>query len=656
MNRPWHSGRTLIDPRSTVETFALACLVAGGCFAAARVGGEFVLRPLTVWPLWPGCAFLAATLLMSARRIWPMLLTAGLAGFVIYDLPSGLPVRAIALLLISDAIEVLVVAFGVRYFLGDVTRLDSVASLAKYCLFALILGPLSAAFLGATALGGTYWVAWRISLLTEALALLTITPAILCWVNVLLEWPRSRRPARYIEVGALLVGLVVLGYFSLVGPSGSSSPAVLYGLVPFLLWSALRFGIIGTSSSMIIVAFLSMWGVVHERGPFTGRAELEDVWSLQLFLLLAATSFMVLAAVAEDRRQAVRKLQESEKRFRLAANTAPVLIWMSDTDARCDYFNKSWLNFTGRSIEEELGNGWTDGVHPDDVQECVNIYMRSFERRSKFKMEYRLRRHDGVYRWIVDIGVPRFNEDGSFAGYIGVGIDITERKAAEEVLSGVSRRLIQAQEQERRRIARDLHDDIAQRLALYAIQLEELRNACPESMLELSSHMGDLQKQIVELSMSVQAMSHELHSSKLEYLGLATTMKSFCIEFAELKKVQIYFQSHNVPSPLTPEIALSLFRVLQESLHNASKHSGAKEFYVHLWGTSAALHLKVKDLGVGFDLADASKSAGLGLTSMRERLRLLNGDLLIDSKPNIGTTIHARVPLTAIADSALAAG
>lgn len=141
-----------------------------------------------------------------------------------------------------------------------------------------------------------------------------------------------------------------------------------------------------------------------------------------------------------QRKQAENAVRESEERFRLVANTAPVLIWMAGTDKLCTYFNQSWLEFTGRPLEAELGNGWAEGVHPDDLNACLDTYEQAFDRRESFRIQYRLRQHDGEYRWVLDIGVPRFNSDGSFAGYIGSCIDITDRKRAEEALASVSRR------------------------------------------------------------------------------------------------------------------------------------------------------------------------------------------------------------------------
>jgi PAS domain S-box-containing protein len=159
-------------------------------------------------------------------------------------------------------------------------------------------------------------------------------------------------------------------------------------------------------------------------------------------------------------------LRESEQRFRLVADTAPVLIWMSGPDKKFTFLNDGWLKFTGRSIDSELGDGWAEGVHAEDLQRCLDTYTQAFDLRKGFSMEYRLRRHDEEYRWVLDIGAPRFDQERSFAGYIGSCVDITDRKLAETALANVNHRMIEAQEQERTRIARELHDDIGQRLAI----------------------------------------------------------------------------------------------------------------------------------------------------------------------------------------------
>jgi PAS domain S-box-containing protein/diguanylate cyclase (GGDEF)-like protein len=144
----------------------------------------------------------------------------------------------------------------------------------------------------------------------------------------------------------------------------------------------------------------------------------------------------VLSMVAEvtDRVRAIEQLRESEERFRTMADSAPMLLWLSDSDGLCTFFNQTWLKFTGRTLEQEIGNGWAEGVHPEDVRCCLQTYMSAFQARESFQMEYRLRRADGEYRWILDAGTPRFTPGGSFVGYIGCAIDITDRKRASEAV------------------------------------------------------------------------------------------------------------------------------------------------------------------------------------------------------------------------------
>jgi len=340
-----------------------------------------------------------------------------------------------------------------------------------------------------------------------------------------------------------------------------------------------------------------------------------------------------------ERKWAEEALHESEERFRLVANTAPVMIWMSGPDKKPSYFNQLWLDFTGLSATD-LQNGLAGIVHPEDYKECHEIYCRGFDQRQPFRKECRLRRHDGQYRWMLDIGVPRFHKDGSFAGYIGSCIDVTDHKLVEEALSGMTRKLVEAQEQERARIARELHDDINQRLALLAIELEQLQ----DSPSEMSCRVQELRNQTIEISNGLQALSHDLHSSQLEYLGVVAGMKGWCEEFGERQRMQIHCKQ-DLRSTLPPEVGICLFRVLQESLHNAAKHSGVKRIEVELKEDSNDIHLIVSDSGRGFDVEAVKQGKGLGLTSMRERVRLVNGTIAIESRPMGGTTIHVRVPL-----------
>ena len=211
-NRNNPSSPAPIHPDSAAHVVILVCFVVTLSYLAARLGGALVLRPNMIWPLWPGCAFLVAVLLLAPRKIWPAVLVAGLAGFALYDVQEALPIHAMGLLLVADSIEVLVAALGVSYVFGGVPRLNSVKSLAKYAVFAVILAPASVASAAASALEGDSW--W-VGFFTESLALLTLTPAILSWVDIALS--RGKKPkAHYLEATSMFVGLATLAYFTFV--------------------------------------------------------------------------------------------------------------------------------------------------------------------------------------------------------------------------------------------------------------------------------------------------------------------------------------------------------------------------------------------------------------------------------------------------------
>jgi PAS domain S-box-containing protein len=365
---------------------------------------------------------------------------------------------------------------------------------------------------------------------------------------------------------------------------------------------------------------------------------------------------VVVATIIDitERKLAEDSLRESEARFRLMADAAPVLVWMSGHDKRCTYFNTPWLEFTGWPIEQQLGDGWSEGVHPDDLMRCLDVYTSHFDARQPFEMEYRLRRHDGEYRWVMDRGVPRFSSDKTFAGYIGACIDVTDRKRAEEELLSSYRRqrdlagqLLTAQESERRRIARELHDDLSQRLALLAVEIELLAQRPPPSAEQTRQRLAQFAARVKELSTSVHDLSHQLHPSKLEQLGLVAAVRSLCKELTDGGRLPIEFTHKDVPDRIPEDAALCVYRIVQEALSNVIKHSGARHAGVDLSSIDGTVVLRIVDDGTGFDPGKVHALRGLGLVNMRERLHLVNGEIAIDSKPSGGTRIRVSVPVNA---------
>jgi PAS domain S-box-containing protein len=638
-----------LDSRSTL---LVVCATIALSYLAPSAVRLLVSNPETIWPLWPGCAILVAGLLLIRTVLWPVLICACFVAFAAADLQAGMSLSAVIWFVPGNSIEVLIAAIGLRYSFEGVPRLNSVKALARYSLFAIVLAPLAGAFFSAH-LNPQYWTGWKIVFLSEVLAFLTVTPALLNWVTegrVLMRRPRADR----IEGGLLFAGLVVTSYVVFTLPANSRSPALFYALVPFLLWSALRFGSLGVSTSLIAVTTLSIWSAANGLGPFSSLVPLNNPIPLQMFLVFVSIPFMVLAALSEEHEQAAHAVRESEQRFRLVANTAPVMIWMAGTDRLCTYVNQPWLKFTGRAFEEELGTGWSQSVHIADLERCLETYAQAFDQRQSFAMEYRVRRSDGEYRWVLDTGVPRFNRDGKFAGYIGSCLDITDRKLAEEALGSVGRRLIEAQEEERAWIGRELHDDIVQRIALVAIELERCDSQAADALVH--DRIRQACQQLSDLGQDVQALSHRLHSSKLECLGLVTAARSFCRELSERRNIRIEFKHSDIPPAVPKEVSLCLFRVLQEALQNAVRHSGAQNFAVEMRATQDRIRLVVSDSGSGFDWRHAMNGRGLGLISMRERLRLVNGELSIQSELGRGTTIVALVHQEQESHSAAIAG
>jgi PAS domain S-box-containing protein len=328
-------------------------------------------------------------------------------------------------------------------------------------------------------------------------------------------------------------------------------------------------------------------------------------------------------------------LRSREELLKVFVKNVPAAVAMLDRDMRYLQVSDRWRTDYLPGRREILSRSHYE-IFPDMPERWKEVHRRALQGETLRADEDCWNGQDGTHwaRWEVR---PWKTPEGTVGGILIFAEDITRRKQMEESLSDLSRKLIESQEQERARIGRELHDDINQRLAMLSIELDQLQE-------EVQSRVQELRKQTIELSNDVQALSHDLHSSKLEYLGIVAGIRSWCKEFGERLRVEIDFSS-DVSSVLPLQVGLSLFRVLQEALNNAIKHSGVKRIEVELREGSGEIHLLITDLGRGFDVEAASQGKGLGLTSMRERVRLINGTISIESRPMGGTTIHVRVPL-----------
>jgi len=347
-------------------------------------------------------------------------------------------------------------------------------------------------------------------------------------------------------------------------------------------------------------------------------------------------------------KQAEQALHAREELLQIFVKHVPAAVAMLDRDMRYLQVSDRWCTDYSHGRTQILGRSHYE-IFPDMPDRWKEVHRRGLQGETLRADEDRWDGQDGP-RWARWEVRPWHTPEGIVGGILIFAEDITRRKQMEEALLEIPRGLIEAQEQERTRIGRELHDDIGQRLAMIAIELQQLHE---NSLIlpDVRSRLDELQKRTSEIATDTQSLSHELHSAKLEYLGIARAMRGFCQEFGEQQNVEIDFQSNDLPSPVSPDTSLCLFRVLQEALHNSAKHSGVRQLEVRLWGTSDEIHLTVADSGAGFDREAAKESRGIGLVSMEERLKLLKGTLSIESQLRRGTTIHARVPFSLNSDS-----
>jgi PAS domain S-box-containing protein len=363
-----------------------------------------------------------------------------------------------------------------------------------------------------------------------------------------------------------------------------------------------------------------------------------------LLLLVQSVAIVGLLWQRARRRKTEVALRRSEEKFSKSFHHSPLAVSLATTnDDRYLEVNHTFEQLTAWGRDEVVGRSPLDINLWVDPDRRFTFLKNDGTHGNVRDPEVRIRRKDGQIRTML--GSTDIIEVEGESCALSVFADITERKEAEEALSCMSRRLIAAQEQERTRIARELHDDINQRIAMLSVEFDRLEQSEPASAPERRSRVKELQKRLLELGTEIQAISHRLHSSKLEYLGLVVACGSFCREVAERQKVTVDFAATDVPREVPQDVSLCLFRVLQESLNNAIKYSGVQHFEVRIQGSLGEIQLTVHDDGAGFDAESAMSSQGLGLISMRERVSLVNGTMSIISKPGGGTEVSVRVPL-----------
>lgn len=625
-------------------------------FIAGKLGQATAnIRSGNIGPVWPAFGIALAAILLRGYRVWPAV---AVGAFLVAFL-SPVPLATA----LGQALGATFAALTGAFLLRKLARFRPTLSRLSDSLALVALGGLGSALVSASIGVATLYLtrehsyegigeAWLIYWLGDATGVLLVTPVALTLFE--LRTLRNRRRITEFLVLLLLLGAVSLTIFGLPSSQQVKLDFLAFAVLPFVMWAAIRFGVGTTALSILAVATIATIETALGSGPFASGTPFWNAVLLDVFFAVMSVSGLTFAAVIAERHDAelqreemVRRRAALEARLRLGTivESSNDAIISEGLDEIIESWNTAAEDMFGYSEAEAIGQPFKMLI-PPELEEEERTMMRRLAEGERVTNLETIRVTKNGRKIDVSITIsPIRDANGTITGASKIIRDITQRKQAEQALSRMNRRLIEAQEKERTRIARELHDDIAQRLALLAAGLEQVHYELPESEPELHTRIDGVRTQAMQLTSDVQTLSHGLHSSKLEYLGIVVAASGFCKELSGRQKVEIDFRSSNVPSPLSAEISLCLYRVLQESLHNAVKYSGVRRFEVRLWGATEEIHLTVSDLGIGFDGADVVKGAGLGLTSMQERIKMVSGQIAIDSQPGRGTTIHAWVPL-----------
>ena len=399
---------------------------------------------------------------------------------------------------------------------------------------------------------------------------------------------------------------------------------------------------------------LRRWGIQRADLPADSTISFREptLWEQYRWYILAAAGFSGLQAILIvglllnrlRLRRAHDRLRTSEEGMSLAAIAAKLRFWVWDIPrdevraSESDWSSGNW--YSAHPVHFDL---FIDIVHPDDRESLRGAVRRALEGDGQYETEYRVMLPDSTVRWIASRGRIEFDQNGKPRQLRAISIDITERRRAEDEARELNGRLITAHEDERARLAHALHDDVTQRLALLAIDAGQKEKRLGDTIA--GQAMRSIRHDLVQLSEDVHALSYALHPAILEDLGLIEALKAECARFREVEGIPMRFSATNDIDEPTGLVSLCLYRVAQEALRNVARHSIASSVEVELRAVGGGLELAVQDNGVGFDPTRKQSRPSLGLAGMRQRLSLVDGELLIDSAPGGGTSIVARAPL-----------
>jgi PAS domain S-box-containing protein len=647
---------------NAAQVAASLLIVAISYYLAAKTSLHLRVGGSTKAALWPTNAILVAALLMTPVRRWWMYLLAVIPAHVAVHWAYHIGAIWIGLQIVHNSV-LAVTAAAVLKRLG--TSLFSFDHLHDVLVFlgAAILVPGVAALGLVTAVNTicseemirqhgwsvNFWQSLSRIWLTNTVSFLVFVPLFLLLASRGRFWIGNVISRKFGEAMALGGLLLATGY--LIFGSGyanpSWEPATFLISLPLLLWAAIRFGSAGNSVAIAAVVCVSFWRAYRGDGPFVQDSAIAKVESMQLFWILLTAPLMTLAAMIQEHKFASLALAESENRFRQLFEQASVGIALESPEGKLAIVNPAFCAMFGYTEAELHEMSCVQLSHPEDLAtETPLLQELCAGTRASYQIDKRFFRRDGAIMWgRVSVSLLK-PQDGSQPFIIGMLRDISPLKQRDQELVTLTGRLIEAQEDERRRISRELHDDIGQQAAAIAADLCALRETMARGSSDSAEALAAVVSQLAtELASSIHKLSHDLHSSRLQYLGLAPALKDLCEKLAAQHHFTVELSVDCQVDRLPESVELCLYRIAQEALSNVVKHSGGTTALVKVALCGRTISLCVADDGTGFNTGTAL--GGIGLTSMRERLRLVGGELFIKSSADTGTEILAEIGLPA---------
>ncbi len=645
---------------ANAQLAASLLLVAGGYYLVAKGSVNLRFGGSTKAALWPSNAIMVAALMLTPVRRWWMYVLAAVPAHVLVVWTYHIGATWMAFQIGHNTLLALAAAAILKRLGPSLFSFDHLDDVLVF-LGAAILVPGIAALGVVTAVDTfcseetirlhgwpvAFWDSLSRIWLTNTVSFLVFVPVILLFASRSRFWIRGWDSKRLAEAFALAGLLLATGY--LIFGSGYASPnwepATFLISLPLLMWAAIRFGSAGNSLAIAAIVCVSFWRAYRGDGPFAQESSLAKVESMQLFWILLAVLLMPLAAMIQEHKFASQALAESENRFRQLFEQASVGVALESLEGKLAIVNPALCAMFGYTEAELHQMSCAQLSHPEDLAAEAPLFRELCAgKRASYQIDKRFFRKDGTVVWgrvSVSLLQP---QDGSEPFVIGMMRDISPLKQRDQELVTLTGRLIEAQEDERRRISRELHDDIGQQAAAIAADLCALRETMARGASDSACGLAEMVSQLAtELATSIHKLSHDLHSSRLQYLGLASALRELCDKLAAQHHLTIELSVDCQVDRLPEALELCMFRIAQEALSNVVKHSGGTTAFVKVAKRGKTISLCVADDGIGFDTSAAPR--GIGLTSMRERLRMVGGELFIKSSSDTGTELLAEISL-----------